>query len=344
MSNPYRDQPERAFWRQAVAERHVADLTELWTPMRLVPRDRVATAGSCFAQHIGRALVRRGARYLDMEPAPDVFADEQEARRFGYGVFSCRYGNIYTTRQLVQLIEESLGLRRPAEAVWEKAGRFFDALRPGITPVGEASPKDVLTERELHLAAVQKMLRTLDVFVFTMGLTEGWMSVADGTMYPTAPGTIAGTFDPARYRFHNLRYGEIREDMDRVVALLAEVNPSARILLTVSPVPLVATATDGHVLPATVYSKSVLRAVAGDLASDHAHVHYFPSYEIISAHPSRGFFFEPDLRNVNDSGVALVMDHFFSGAIGRAFGGARAVEAADEIDLICDEARNDPGF
>lgn len=336
MTNPYRGQPSRAFWKAAVGERHLADLQDLWDPMPLARADKVATAGSCFAQHIGRNLKIRGADYMDMEPAPPFLINEDEARRFGFGVFSCRYGNIYTSRQLLQLMQEALGQRQPAELVWEKNGRYFDALRPGIDPVGFATAAEVTQDRALHLAAVRRMLQTLDVLVFTMGLTEGWESAADGTMFPTAPGTIAGSYDEGRYAFHNLRYGEILEDMEAAWALLRQVNPAARILLTVSPVPLVATATGQHVLAATTYSKSVLRAVAGDLAASHADIHYFPSYEIIIGHPSRGIFFNPDLRTVNPMGVDLVMSHFFSGPLAREFSGVTG-EAEKDFEVICDE-------
>jgi hypothetical protein len=330
MTNPYRGNAPRTFWRSAVAEKHIADFTDMWDPLPLQRADRVATAGSCFAQHIGRNLKIRGADYMDMEPAPPIFSSENEARRFGFGVFSCRYGNVYTSRQLLQLIEEAFGHRTPAELVWEKDGRFFDAMRPGIDPVGEASAADVLAARALHLAAVREMFENLDLLVFTMGLTEGWESVADGTMFPTAPGTIAGSYHPARYAFRNLRHGEILVDMQAFWARLKAVNPKARMLLTISPVPLVATATGDHVLSATTYSKSVLRGVAGDLAADHSDIHYFPSYEIISGHPSRGIFFNPDLRNVNEFGVNLVMTHFFSGTLAKEFGTVPQTEEEDE--------------
>ncbi|WP_408587509.1 GSCFA domain-containing protein [Novosphingobium sp.] len=340
MTNPYRGRPERSFWRSAVTERHVADFTGMWDPMPLTRADKVATAGSCFAQHIGRNLERRGAAYMDCEPAPPVFASESEARRFGYGVFSCRYGNVYTARQLLQLAQEAFGERRPAEVVWQKNDRFFDALRPGIDPVGQASAEDVRIERLRHLDAVRTMFETLDVFVFTLGLTEGWESLEDGTMFPTAPGTIAGSFDPERYAFRNLRYGEVMADMRAFWAFLKLANPGARMLLTVSPVPLVATATGQHVLPATTYSKSVLRAVAGDLAADEDDIHYFPSYEVIIGHPSRGMFFQPDLREVNEFGVNLVMSQFFSGPLAQEFGQHDAPpEDEEEFDVICDEGR-----
>ena len=339
MTNPYRTQPPRSFWKTAVADRHFADMNELWDPFPLSREDKVATAGSCFAQHIGRNLAIRGATYMDMEPAPPIFTSEDEARRFGFGVFSCRYGNIYTSRQLVQLAREALGQRVPGEIVWEKGGKWFDALRPGVEPVGHTSPDSVLAERKLHLETVRRLFSTLDVLVFTLGLTEGWESLADGTMFPTAPGTIAGEFREDRYSFRNLRHGEIIRDMEEFWELLKGVNPGARMLLTVSPVPLVATATGQHVLPSTIYSKSVLRAAAGDLAADHADIFYFPSYEIISSHPFRGAFFDPNLRTVNRFGVDVVMSHFFSGPLAREFAMVGSEGDEGQFDLICDEER-----
>lgn len=335
-ANPYRGRPERAFWIPSVAERHFSEMADLWTPFELKKAHRVATAGSCFAQHIGRNLKARGASYMDCEPAPAFLPDTASARRFGYGVFSCRYGNLYTSRQLLQLFQEAFGTRSPEEIVWTKQDRFFDALRPGVNPVGHASADEVLAMRKAHLQAVRQMFEEVDLFVFTMGLTEGWEAISDGTIYPMAPGTACGEFDRAKYRFRNLRYGDILEDMTTFRRLLKEVNPDARILLTVSPVPLMATASDDHVLVATSYSKSVLRAVAGDLAQDHDDIHYFPSFEIISTHPFRGSFFEPDLREVNQFGVNLVMDHFFSGPLAEEFAGVTE-QPEEELDLICDE-------
>lgn len=340
--NPYSSQPDRAYWKRAVGTVHYSRLSDLWQPIALTRSDRIATAGSCFAQHIGNNLARRGASYMDMEPAPIDFADEAEARRWGFGVFSCRYGNLYTSRQLIQLFHEAHGNRQPLDPVWERNGRFFDALRPGIDPVGQASPEDVIALRQRHLAAVRKMFAELDLFVYTMGLTEGWEHREDGTIYPMAPGTVAGEYDPQKHVFRNLRYGEVLADMKEFWAALRAVNPKARMLLTVSPVPLAATATDNHVMVATSYSKSVLRAVAGDLVAELDDVSYFPSYEIINSHPARGMYFEPDLRNVSQYGVDYVMSHFFSGPLAKEFSQAGAKpDEPEELELICDEGKLD---
>jgi hypothetical protein len=65
------------------------------------------TAGSCFAQHISRALVKSGFTWIDSEPAPAT-VDPAEATADGYGVFSFRTGNIYTPALLKQWIEMAL--------------------------------------------------------------------------------------------------------------------------------------------------------------------------------------------------------------------------------------------
>jgi len=81
-------------------------------------------------------------------------------------------------------------------------------------------------------------------------------------------------------------------------------------ILTVSPVPLVATATNQHVLLASVAAKSILRSVVEELYLQYDHFEYFPSYEIASYFANRGTFIEADLRTVSAAGVTLVMRAF----------------------------------
>ncbi|WP_172172237.1 GSCFA domain-containing protein [Brevibacterium sp. CT2-23B] len=336
--NPYKNLPDKAFWKRAVASRHFEELAELWTPPKLTGDEKFATAGSCFAQHIGRHVSARGYNnYLDLEPAPPTLP-ESEYAKFGFGIYSCRYGNIYTSRQLVQLIQEAFGHRQLSEHIWTKDGRYYDALRPSIDPIGQESQQLVRSLRAQHLENVRKMFSELDVMVFTLGLTETWISRVDGTAYPTAPGVIAGSLDEAPVDFVNLSIDEVRNDLNDFWSLLKSVNPQAKMILTVSPVPLIATASEEHVLPATTYSKSVLRTAAGEMASTFSEVSYFPSYEIINSPQGGGYYFDPDLRSVNDRGVQYVMSHFFSGDMQLAFPARRNLQGdSDGGDVVCDE-------
>lgn len=331
MSSPYANLPPRSFWRSGVSEQRPPAIADIYRKrFELRPDMRIATAGSCFAQHIARRLRDVGYTVIDKEPAPRMVSPEI-GKTFGYGLYSARYGNIYTARQLLQLAREATGTFVPADAIWRKGDRVFDALRPSVEPEGLASADEVRAHRASHLKHVAAMLRDLDVLVFTFGLTETWEHKASGTVYPTAPGTIAGEFDPEVFAFRNLTHAETLADFIAFRELLRSFNPKAKMLVTVSPVPLTATATEQHVLPATIYSKSVLRAVAGELYDRFEDIDYFPSYEIVAAHPSRGALYEANLRSVAESGVDVVMSSFLKVHGGEA-AGAAAPAPADKAE------------
>ncbi|WP_425041074.1 GSCFA domain-containing protein [Primorskyibacter sp. S187A] len=310
MTSPYDDLPPDAFWRNAVSDRAPLDPAGIYAPrFRITKKTRIFTAGSCFAQHLNRNLRDAGYHVLDAEPLHSALPDDIAAR-FGYRQFSARMGNIYTLRHMVQLVRECLGEATPSDPVWEKDGRFFDAQRPSVEPQGLPSADDVLAHRAQHLHALRETLPHIDLFVFTMGLTEAWIARSDETIYPTAPGVIAGSYDPETMIFKNFTAAEVLADALALRELLRRENPKMRMLLTVSPVPLTATASGQHVEVATAYSKATLRSVCGRLTQTFRNVDYFPSYEIITSPATRGAYFAPNLRNVSDAGVAAVMSVF----------------------------------
>ena len=346
MTTPYGQLPARNFWKLAVDGRAPGELESLWRPgIALAPSDRFATAGSCFAQHISRNLVAANCSWTDSEPAP-VWLTPDEAKQFGYGVFSFRTGNIYTPALLRQWIEMALGLQASTDEVWEQDNRFFDPLRPAIEPGGYESADECLHARAYTLKRIRDALANIDVLIFTLGLTEGWRNAETGIWYPMCPGTLAGTFDAARHHFHNLSHDEIVADIEHAFGHIRTINSGARLILTVSPVPLTATATGDHVLVATTYSKSVLRAAAGTLAARDSRIDYFPSYEIIAAPPSRGVFYDANMRTVTADGVDCVMKHFFRGLTGATelqhppaaiASPAPGSAISDDDDTICEE-------
>jgi hypothetical protein len=339
--NPYRALPDHQFWRRAVAgvERFEFDPV-VSTRFRIQKDERVATAGSCFAQHISSRLNRIGFNYYVVEDGAGLPDAQRSA--LNYGVFSCRYGNIYTTRQLLQLFQACFHGRQVAEDVWAREdGRFVDALRPQIDPAGFASAHDVRAERILHLAAAKQMFLECDVFVFTLGLTECWRSRIDGTVYPLAPGVAGGCYDPDRHEFVNLSVHNVLEDLEQFMSGLVSVNPDVKIILTVSPVPLIATYEDRNALVATTYSKSVLRVAADMLYRKYDWIEYFPSYEIITGNYSDSVYYERDYRGINIAGVNHAMrcflDHFTAAATSRVPPLMVTVEGNDDSDIVCDE-------
>ena len=349
--SPYGQLPASRFWKNSVAAYSLRELPDLYRPKFPISRTtRLVTAGSCFAQHITHQLKQRGYVLLDGEPAPPGVTPS-EARQRGYGLFSARYGNIYTMRQLLQLYRECLGQFVPAAAIWEKNGKYYDALRPRVEPMGYATAELVSDERKRHLEKIKTIFHQAEVFIFTFGLTEGWEHSASGTTYPMAPGTVAGNYDADTFRFKNFNFNEIKQDFLTFRNLLRKNNEGVKFLLTVSPVHLVATATEDHVLTASIYSKSVLRAVAGELATEYSDIDYFPSFEIITGPSAPGTFYQENKRSVSKEGREAVMDAFFQShglaekevENGEKAGGQIAIgpipaDEIEDIDEICDKA------
>jgi hypothetical protein len=348
MNSPYEGLPQRGFWKTAVTNRPPLDPGDLYQPkFAITPEMRIVTAGSCFAQHVGRALRGAGLKVIDTEPLPKRVPDEL-AHEYGYRLYSARYGNIYTMRQLKQLALEARGKFSPAEQVWKRGNRYYDSQRPNIEPNGLDSEASVLRHRKVHLRLVNRAFKRADLFVFTFGLTEAWIHTETGTVYPTAPGTIAGEYDADIFSFKNYNVAEVINDFYEFRSLIKESNPNVRFLITVSPVPLTATATSDHVEVATCYSKSVLRAACGHLNTQFDDVDYFPSYEVITSLNSRGCYYEENKRSISPDGVSKVMNmllgkHNLNGAPRKQEFGESKVKAvigenlSAESDEVCED-------
>src|ERR1700684_4241314 len=134
--NPYSTLPDTAFWKSAVASKDPSEIRGLWDPkFDIKPSHKVVTFGSCFAQHIGRALRARGFTWFISEPAPKGLSDANQ-KIFNYDLFSSRTGNIYTSSLLGQWVEWALEEKPVPEEYWVADGRYFDPFRPVIEPNG----------------------------------------------------------------------------------------------------------------------------------------------------------------------------------------------------------------
>jgi hypothetical protein len=346
----YKNLPDSSYWRKSISMKTIDEVDPVSPPrFQLQKSDRIITAGSCFAQHIAKKLTLDGFNYhiAEMPPA-NMTADEALDR--GYGLFSARYGNIYTARQLKQLVERCTGAFTPVDTAWQREdGRYVDPFRPQLEPDGYASQHDVEQAATQHLVAVRSMFAEADYFVFTLGLTECWTSKVDGTAFPIAPGVVAGQMDDKKYGFCNFSTADVVADMKSAIENIRGINPNIKFIFTVSPVPLIATFERAHVLTATTYSKSALRAAVEDIRNTYDFVEYFPSYEIITGNYARSQFYENDLREVNSSGVSKVMGllqkHYFASDDQNTLAGNEGFsrEFARSRAILCDEELLDSG-
>ncbi len=298
------------------------------------------SAGSCFAARVVETLRSSGLDYLArrdiLEAASDEIVEESP------NLFSARYGNVYTTKHLLQLLERSTtALTTPAPVAVDSRGRFRNLLRPGVLSYGN---EDALRrDDEAHLRNVRDLLAEADVFVFTLGLTEQWIDVESGYTLPSVPGCGHGRFESGRYSFHNASLSDVTQELFSVFELLGTLNPQLKVILTLSPVPLVASYEAVSAVEATFYSKAVLRLAISEALSrsKKMNVSYFPSYEIVTNPHVIGTYFAKDMRAVTDAGLESVMSQFKRRYFASpAEGPARrevATEQPMDIDPACEE-------
>jgi hypothetical protein len=271
--------------------------------------DVIASAGSCFAQNIARYLSSRSFNYNMCEKAP-MFFNREQATDWGYGHFSCRFGNIYTVLQLEQLLERALGKRQVADQFWQNEdGKWFDLLRPRINRYGFDSREIAEVDTREHLNSVLEMFRTSTVFVFTYGLAEYWYDEKDGTVFPTAPGCGYGRFDSSRHKAGVMRVADIVRSTKAAMEMIREINRDLKVIITVSPVPLLATHRNMNIVQASVHSKCLLRVAVEECLPLFEQFYYFPSYEIVTQYCSEPIWDETG-RNPSKSSLGIVFKNF----------------------------------
>lgn len=332
MTNPYMAVTPQGFWKTGVFEQK-ADIRPVMAKKLIIrPQDKLVTAGSCFAQNVAKHL----------RDDSNVTFYTTETLRDDDPVFSGRYGNIYTAHQLVQLFDEcESGLIDQASAVRRLDGRYVDINRPYMQLAGFDTPAEVIEARGTHIAAVRNMFRDADIFVFTLGLTEAWWSPGSGRVFPVCPGIYSDETD-LDFAFRNFSFSEVLSTMDQFVQQLLKVNPTVKVLLTVSPVPLTATYTQDHVLVATMHSKSILRVVCSELTERYQNVFYFPSYEMISNPYTGESAYSPEnLRVIKPDAIQKVMAFFASEFLSHSPADAPHMTTlsggAPDDDIICDD-------
>jgi GSCFA family len=273
---------------------------------------KIAIAGATFARHLTRHLKANGYNVLDVEPPPPHLPEPLH-RKYGFCLYSARYGDISTVHQLLQLAKEAAGEFQPVDICWQRGGKFYDALRPTVEPDGLDSEEELYRHRKYHVRQVHELLHSMDVLVFTLGLTDAWIHKSSGTVYPTAPGVLAGELDDSKHAFVNYEFCEIQSAFMQLVQVLNSIRKGSslpRILLTISPEPLTATASGRHILEANEYSKAVLRAVAGQLASKNSYIDYLPLYEISTHQMAGDTSVEQNLRSVSAEGAEAAIKVF----------------------------------
>ncbi|MGR3484476.1 MAG: GSCFA domain-containing protein [Paracoccaceae bacterium] len=242
---------------QMVSARDVRDrVLAGWTPdAPAITRDtRVTAFGSCFAAKITNYLARRGYSMS----SEDADASDAYVVRIGEGMVN------------------TFVIRQQFEWAWEGKA-FGDGL-------WYAEDGDALEADEKIRLLTKDIFDRTEVFVLTLGLSEVWYDkVTDEVALRVLP---RSAYDPERHSFRVTTVEENRDNIERIYQLIRKHAPEAKVIVTLSPIPLSATFRDQSCISANAVSKSILRVAVDEVVRQHMDegvLHYWPSYEIVMA-------------------------------------------------------------
>jgi hypothetical protein len=261
--------------------------------------------GSCFVREIERALIERG---FDV-PHPGAALAARWPHVHAGAATSCwlagAYANKFNTYSMLYEVQRAcLGPERAPEFVQRiDDGTWFDI---GAANVLSDTSEAAVRARRSILDAHSSHITRCDIFVLTLGLTEGWFNRRLGINDQT--GALANT-SRADYEFVALDFNEHMEALEELHRTVKERNPACRFIVTVSPIPLQATFSGQDIVLANMYSKATLRSVAGAFCARHQYTDYFPSFEMVMfSDPS--VVWQPDRRHVRRELVAEIVTTF----------------------------------
>ena len=252
-----------------------------WTPnSKMITKDTKVTAfGSCFASNIANHLSTAGYK-LSKDETPDIYISSM-----GEGLVN--------TFSLLQQFEWALENKTPTQELWHG----YNAEDYGYSDEIKEKTKRVFLDTEF--------------FIITLGLSEIWYDEVTGEVFWRA--VPQEKVDPGRHKFRVCSLVETKENIQKIYNIIQKHNPNAKLLFTLSPVPLAATFRPVSCLSANSVSKSILRAALDEFYRDNwkdinKKLFYFPSYEIVT----ELFFqkFKEDNRHPKDEIIEMIMKLF----------------------------------
>lgn len=243
---------------------------------KLSLRTPVLTAGSCFAEVIGRKI-----------------------KRYKVPALVNPFGTIFNPVSLAHLLTTALNPKP------EYTGEVVQ--RDGLwlaydfhSSLAAHSRAELVTRIEQTLQQTGDFLREADTVILTFGTAVGYTHRATGTLVANCH-----KIPQAQFAKRFLTAAEITAAFSQFQETFHQINPSARIILTVSPVRHLKETLEGNSV-----SKSILRVACHELTEHYKNVDYFPAYELLLDDLRDYRFYQPDLLHPTSVAEEYIWDKF----------------------------------
>ncbi|MGZ4969535.1 MAG: GSCFA domain-containing protein [Methylobacter sp.] len=163
------------------------------------------------------------------------------------------------------------------------ANKYFVDWLTGSLPDGNVSERILeLLPSGFSRDALISTVRECDVFILTLGVAPTFFDRKTGEFILPKPTTLNTLALAEKYEFRTTTVEENVKNIAYLLAYVRGLNPSAKIIVTLSPVPLMMTFEMDSAIVADCLSKSTLRIVANEIVynSEFKDIHYWPSFEI----------------------------------------------------------------
>jgi len=127
-----------------------------------------------------------------------------------------------------------------------------------------------------------QIIKSSDVFILTLGVAPAFFDRATGDFVLPRPSALNSRVLAEKYLF---RTTSVKENVDNVrylISFIRSIAPEIKIVVTVSPVPILASFEYESAVQADCLSKSTMRLVAHEVVhnSNIANILYWPSFEV----------------------------------------------------------------
>jgi len=262
---------------------------------------KVFSIGSCFAREIEDVLQSKGVDVLTKGLNIDSEYYTTKARPNAAL-------NKYSTHSIEsEVIPAILGEDMPDDGIVKiEDGLYFDPRASHIKP----NSKEVILDIRRKIRAVNQKVIEADLIFITLGQNECWYDQDRGIFLNAAPPPQAMRKYKDRWLVSFPDCAENMESIKKTMkCILEHSKKETKIILTVSPIPMGVTLDKADVILSNMYSKSVLRVCAQEVASGNANIDYFPSYEMAMCTP-RSLVWERDEAHIKKSMVANITHEF----------------------------------
>ena len=248
-------------------------------PCKISHKDKILLIGSCFSEHIGEKL--------------------SEAK------FNCHInpnGILFNPSSISQAIRTYLQPDLFSEKLIIQSDNLFHSYQHHGS-FSDSDKNTLLNKISEELNTANKVLKSAGYLILTFGTAHVFKLNETNNI-------VANCHKLPQQNFtrHCLQPAEIINDYHLLITAIRKINPSIKIIFTVSPVKYLR---EG--LIENNRSKSILNYSVHEIIRQNTDCFYFPAYEIVTDDLRDYRFFKSDLSHPNELAIEYVWGQFSSG-------------------------------